>query len=811
MSDIIIALSLAVAFLTAVAALITVYRARYFKKGTDTSPAFCDLLDYAFIADNNVIVLKNGALLSIFAIEADDLSHAADDRVNECVRLLQSMVHRLDGSLCLHFDLLRDKDTDYKPLFKGSNDFARMLDARRHEKLLSDGVFKNSFYIGISKKGRGFDGNVLKGKKEVSLQRELESFRATLSTLTRTLEHFAKVRALGLIENESFTGHEAVDFIFKCIYDRNVHLSCAQSDFLDLTLSPFDVKVDDHIEIEGERVAVIAIEGLPYESFFAMADTLGSLPFALRLNLRYMAFDSVISALYLEKYRRMWSQKSKGFFAQLTDTHSYRENRHASDSIEEIDEAKAQLDKGLSCFGSMCLNLIIRDTDAKRLDDKKMLIFKTLDAIGFKGRAESVNAMEAFLGSLPGHMFENLRRPIVSSTVLCDLIPLYTEYTGESVSPNTLPGMLSPLCQAISDKKQAFYLNLHDKDLANTLVIGPPGSGKSVLLGHLILNLLRYEDISVVIFEKGYSFYALTKALGGSHLELKSKDAQLCPLYHLDSTEDMALARDYIEYLLRLTGMEFLKEYRDDIDTALNLTAQLPHYERTLTAFCSYLNKRQLLEAMQPYLSVSGFVSPLDGCDDLCLDNKVTTVELEGLFERSDISAGAILRHLFNLVERMRVKDKKPKAIVIDEAWLVLKDELFAKQLVSWLKTLRKDNIFVILATQSVDDLMSSSISRIFLDCIKTRIYLPNPALGESRYSIKAYEDMGLNDNDIKTIARAVNKKHYYFVKNSNKALIELNLTDSELKLLSVSGAAAVDEVDRCYAIFGNAFYEHLA
>ena len=148
----------------------------------------------------------------------------------------------------------------------------------------------------------------------------------------------------------------------------------------------------------------------------------------------------------------------------------------------------------------------------------------------------------------------------------------------------------------------------------------------------------------------------------------------------------MALARDYIEYLLRLTGMEFLKEYRDDIDTALNLTAQLPHYERTLTAFCSYLNKRQLLEAMQPYLSVSGFVSPLDGCDDLCLDNKVTTVELEGLFERSDISAGAILRHLFNLVERMRVKDKKPKAIVIDEAWLVLKDELFAKQLAPWLR-----------------------------------------------------------------------------------------------------------------------------
>ena len=69
--------------------------------------------------------------------------------------------------------------------------------------------------------------------------------------------------------------------------------------------------------------------------------------------------------------------------------------------------------------------------------------------------------------------------------------------------------------------------------------------------------------------------------------------------------------------------------------------------------------------------------------------------------------------------------------IVLDEAWALIDNKIFASKIKDWLKTLRKLNAMVVFATQSVEDAASSSISDTLIQQTATQIFLPNPKATE--------------------------------------------------------------------------------
>ena len=799
-------------------AILLIIKTTYFAKGINKHPAFCDLLDYAYLYDNDTILLKNGAYLSIYELFVCDLLNQDESSINEAITHLQKTISTLDGALGLHIDLIRDSFDTFTPYTTSKHPLINELDAKRAKSFKEKPCFNNRLYLSLTHKNAL--GSKLKSSKRHkalhdSLKKEedkdYKAFKENSKALINSLEIFCKVKALSFLDDEDFTSHEAVNYIFKCIYNENTKLALSKkAPYLDSYLSPYDISCDKYIAFNDSKTSVIAIEGLPCETYFGLLNDICNMPFALRFNVRFIAFDHMLSNIYLEKYRRMWSQKSKGFLSQITNTDNGRTNRYADENIDEIDDAKSSLMRGNTYFGTFSANILLQDKDLDTLSKNTKYLRQFFERRGFKTRIESINLFEAFLGTLPGHLSENLRRPIISHDVLCDILPLNKNFIGEIVSPNSsFKGMKSPLAQITSNGDNLFYLNLHDKDLANTLVLGPPGSGKSVLLGFLVLNLMRYKDMSIFVFEKGYSFYGLTKALGGRHIELNHKKALLCPLYNLETSNDFSKAKDFIYYLLKLSNLELQQDYKDDIDTALGLVATLDKKERSLSSFTTFINRREIVLALKPYLSNDNFISILDGNEDLAFNSNLITVEFDDIFEVSSIPATAIMRHLFNVIDSLRYKDNKPKAIIIDEAWLVLKDEYFATKLLSWFKTLRKDNIFVILATQSVDDLCKSKMLDTVLDCAKTRFYLPNSAALASPSSIESYKKLGLSDNNIKTIANAIAKREYFFCKNDKKALLTLRMSQTELDLISMSGSSIKETIDSKFEIYGSSFYEH--
>jgi type IV secretion system protein VirB4 len=87
-------------------------------------------------------------------------------------------------------------------------------------------------------------------------------------------------------------------------------------------------------------------------------------------------------------------------------------------------------------------------------------------------------------------------------------------------------------------------------------------------------------------------------------------------------------------------------------------------------------------------------------------------------------SLGPVLLYVFHRINQSL--DGTPTMIVLDEAWALMDNPVFAPRLKDWLKVLRKLNCFVIFATQSVEDASKSSISDTLIQQTATQIFLPN-------------------------------------------------------------------------------------
>jgi type IV secretion system protein VirB4 len=132
-----------------------------------------------------------------------------------------------------------------------------------------------------------------------------------------------------------------------------------------------------------------------------------------------------------------------------------------------------------------------------------------------------------------------------------------------------------------------------------------------------------------------------------------------------------------------------------------------------------------------------------------------------------------VLTYLFRRLEERF--DGAPTLLILDEAWVFLDDPLFSGRIREWLKTLRKRNVSVIFATQSLADIERSPIAPALVESCPSRIFLPSPQAAEPQLR-GIYEGFGLNDRQIDIIARATPKLDYYYQSRLGVRLFDLDL-----------------------------------
>src|SRR3546814_258923 len=156
------------------------------------------------------------------------------------------------------------------------------------------------------------------------------------------------------------------------------------------------------------------------------------------------------------------------------------------------------------CTSDLYLTATITVWDESRAGaaEKVRAVERVINSRGFTTIRETVNAVEAWLGSLPGHVYANVRQPLVHTLNLAHLVPLSAIWAGPARNEH-LDG--PPLFLAETAGTTPFRFSTHVGDVGHMLIVGPTGSGKSVLLALMALQFRRYPQSQVYIFDKGGS------------------------------------------------------------------------------------------------------------------------------------------------------------------------------------------------------------------------------------------------------------------------------------------------------------------
>lgn len=556
-----------------------------------------------------------------------------------------------------------------------------------------------------------------------------------------------------------------------------------------------------------QHLRTLTILGFPNLTRPGILDALNNQDFAYRWMTRFIPLDKTEATKTLTRLRRQWFAKRKSIVAILREVVSNEPvplvDSDADNKALDADEALQALGGDHVGFGYLTTTVTVWDEDRQAAAEKLRVVERIINGLGFTTIRESVNAVEAWLGSLPGHVYANVRQPLIHTLNLAHLMPLSSVWAGPAANEHLaeVTGREAPpLLIAETSGSTPFRLSSHVEDVGHMLIVGPTGAGKSVLLALIALQFRRYAGAQVYVFDKGNSARAATLAMGGQHHALGSDDAlAFQPLRNIGDQGTRSWAADWIAGLVARENVTVTPEVKEAIWSALNSLATAPAQERTLTGLSVLLQSNALKSALMPYTLDGPFGRLLDADDDRLALSDVQCFETEELMH----SQGAVLPVLTYLFHRLEERfDGRPTLLMLDEAWVYLDNPLFAARIREWLKVLRKKNVSVIFATQSLADIAGSAIAPAIIESCPQRIFLPNDRAVEPQ-ARTAYERFGLNDRQIELIARATPKRHYYLQSRCGNRLFELGLGPIALALCGASDPAAQTLIDRVLSEHG--------
>lgn len=546
--------------------------------------------------------------------------------------------------------------------------------------------------------------------------------------------------------------------------------------FLDYQVANSDVEAErDHLRVGNHYVRVLTVKEAISETKPLVLKRLLEVQANFCVVTEWAPIDNETARQAIHKRRRHFNVSKSPFLSSLradAPTINPRDvliDESKQADIENLGDCLRVLGDGQS-LGDFSLTIVLYAEDKRTLDrvlPDVMRLFTSADGMLF---SETYNQLNAYFATVPGNYRHNLRRHYLLNSNYADISFLFTIRPGETWNDHLDREYLAVL---ETDNATPYYLNLHNREVAHTLILGATGSGKSFLANFILQNAQKYEPLTY-IFDIGGSFESLTRIFAGSYLNVgqESRDFTINP-FSLEPT------RENLQFLFALFRVLVESDrYRLDVKQERQLYSgiermyMLDREQRTVSNFAEIVG--ELKERLHKWTQAGQYGFVFDNVEDTLTFSRFQTFNFHGWND-----APAVLEALlFYVLHRAGNEIGDPKKLgtfklfLLDEAWLFIRNETIRNYVTQAQKTWRKHNAAMLLATQSVKELATSGMLTVVAESCPTKIFLANPDMESQVYR----DAFGLNDTELDLIAGLVPPGQMLIRKQAGSKKVHLNV-----------------------------------
>ena len=516
-----------------------------------------------------------------------------------------------------------------------------------------------------------------------------------------------------------------------------------------------------YLRVDDYYVKVLTLKEPSAQSFPLIFKRLLEVEANFHVVTEWKKEDSGKMRRVIQAKRRHFHNTKRSFASQISLNDAPTQDVLLDDSkesqVRELGEGIKEIELHGNYFGQFSLTVVIYDLDMARVDRACADFYKVFSVHDAQLYEEKYNLLNAFLAAVPGNHVFNLRFLYLLNTNYADFSFLFTLHCGEPRNHHLRQEYLAVL---ETNHHTPYFLNLHYRDVAHTMILGRTGAGKSFLLNFLITNLQKY-DPHTFIFDLGGSFESLTQLFGGSYVRvgLESGDFKINPFSLPPTKENLDFLALFLKVLIQgqRAGEIDPATERDLFHQIENLYAVDPAL-RTLGVLANTLG-HDMASRLSKWTRGGQFGFLFDNAEDNISFSRFQCFDFQRMSQYPELLEPLLfyILHRANAVIADRQMTSVFKAFFIDEAWVFLKNPAIQRYVVEALKTWRKHNAAMVLSTQSLDELKRSDILDVIIESCATKIFLANPDMDRDLYRRQFH----LNENEVELISGLIPKQQF--------------------------------------------------
>ena len=710
---------------------------------------FEKIIPYSSHVTEHIVKAKDGDLIATWQLLGDTFEFDSAEMLLMSSEVINTLIKSFAG-LPVTFYVHNSRESFYDSFNSESgNEFADTVSRLYYEGIENDTFKANSLYLTAAYKPydkleRSENKRLSLDHKRIALNNAIAEMEEIRGRLGSSLNRYS-ANPLGCFEEDGIVFSSQIAFYNYLISGVRQKIRISKSPLYEL-IGGGDV-------FFGPDTGQISIRGkdrffrsMEIKDFSSREVTTGILDALLYADVEYVMTQSFTSMSKAEALTHIKSMEKK--LKSVDDD--------AVSQREDLKTAKDQLTSGEISFGQYHFTLFVyADTVAKLVKDTNALASAFTD-IGLIATLSTLSLAPAFCAQLPGVYHLRPRLAPISSANFSELASFHNFYTGKR---NRTPwGEAIAILKTPS--KQAYYVNLHnvdffkddfdEKNLANAVVFGTAGTGKTMLLTFLANMMQKYGKVSsfshsaktkkltTVYLDKDRGAEINIRALGGEYYTVKTGEPTgWNPFYLKKNKRNLAMVKSLIKLLVTRNGETITSRDETSISETVNAVFDMePIEERQygISRMLEHMSEAATEEGRNNGLVVrlshwaqgGQFGWVFDNAVDTFNPDNSSTFGVDGteFLDDKDTCTPISFYLLYRITQLL---DGRRMVIFLDEFWKWLGDVAFKDFVYNKLKTIRKLNGLVVPATQSPDEVIKSDIARAVIEVCSTAFYLANP------------------------------------------------------------------------------------